>query len=230
MRIASADCVPLTVFVFSFLGDRNLLLDLWSDYKQSNLNVWCLWRERRWLHWRSPWRVDGEGLFCDLVSVHGNFTCFFHDYVIFTCRVHFVVQTCSAWWKRDLSTTGLNKNSSAPWADRFYSKDRCNTKIGTLRSDNGDLHENVTENRLRILSLFSRLFQGAQLLKRGEFWFELKRRDCARVLTEMVEFIALPFPFPSKLKIWSFHVLVMEERQRNVQKSVMHVQSCYFAH
>ena len=37
---------------------------------------------------------------------------------------------------------------------------------------------------------------------------ELKRRDCARVLTEIVEFVALPFPFPSKLKIWSFLVVV----------------------
>ena len=30
---------------------------------------------------------------------------------------------------------------------------------------------------------------------------ELKRRDRSRVQTEIVEFIALPFPFPSKLKI-----------------------------
>ena len=59
---------------------------------------------------------------------------------------------------------------------------------------------------------------------------ELKKRDRARVLTDMVEFIALPFPFPSKLEIWSIHVLVMQERQRNVQKSVMQVQSCCFAH
>ena len=77
---------------------------------------------------------------------------------------------------------------------------------------------------------FSRLFQGAQLLKRREFSLELKRRDRAQVLTEMVEFIGLPFPFPSKLKIWSFHVVVVQWRQRNVQKSVMHVQSCCFAH
>ena len=48
---------------------------------------------------------------------------------------------------------------------------------------------------------------------------ELKRRDHARVQTEIVEFIALPFPFPSKLKFWSFHVLVMQGLQRNVQKS-----------
>ena len=40
---------------------------------------------------------------------------------------------------------------------------------------------------------------------------------------------ALPFPFPSKLKIWSFHVLVMQGLQRNVQKSVMYVQNCCFA-
>ena len=59
---------------------------------------------------------------------------------------------------------------------------------------------------------FSRLFQWTQLLKRREFWLELKRRDRAWVLTEMVEFIALQFPFPSKLKIGSFHVLVMQGR------------------
>ena len=37
----------------------------------------------------------------------------------------------------------------------------------------------------------------------------------------MLEFIALPFPFPSKIKIWSFHVVVVQWRQRNVQKKMM---------
>ena len=78
--------------------------------------------------------------------------------------------------------------------------------------------------------LFSRLFQGAQLLKKRELSLDLKRGDRDRVLTEMVVFIALPFPFSSKLKIWSFHVVVVQGLQRNVQKSVMHVQSCSFAH
>ena len=54
---------------------------------------------------------------------------------------------------------------------------------------------------------------------------ELKRG----VQKEMVEFIALPFPSSKKLKIWSFHVVVVQKRQRSVQKSVMHVQSCCFA-
>ena len=47
---------------------------------------------------------------------------------------------------------------------------------------------------------------------------ELKRGGHARVQTEMVEFIALPFPSSKKLNIWSFHVVVVQGRQRNVQK------------
>ena len=52
---------------------------------------------------------------------------------------------------------------------------------------------------------------------------ELKIGDRARVQTEIVELITLPFPFSSKLKIGSFHVVVVQGQQRNVEKSVMHV-------
>ena len=58
---------------------------------------------------------------------------------------------------------------------------------------------------------------------------ELKRGVRTRIQTQMVEFIALPSPFQKELKISSFQVVVMQGRQRNVQKSVMHVQSCCFA-
>ena len=40
------------------------------------------------------------------------------------------------------------------------------------------------KNRLHILSLFPRLSQGAQLLKKNEFGLELKRRGRFRVLTD----------------------------------------------
>ena len=66
-------------------------------------------------------------------------------------------------------------------------------------------------------------------LKRREFRLEMKRGERAQVQTEVVEFIALTFTFSSKLKIWSFHVVVVQRRQQNVQKSVMHVQTCCFA-
>ena len=59
---------------------------------------------------------------------------------------------------------------------------------------------------------------------------KLKGGDLARVQTEIVEIIALPIPFSNKVKIWSFHVIVLQGQQRNVQKSVMHVQSFCFAH
>ena len=36
---------------------------------------------------------------------------------------------------------------------------------------------------------------------------ELKWGDRVQVLTELVIFITLPFPFSSKLKSWSFHVV-----------------------
>ena len=54
----------------------------------------------------------------------------------------------------------------------------------------------------------------------------LKREGNAQVQTEMVEIIALPYPSSNKkLKIWSFHVVVVHGRRRNVEKSVMHAQS-----
>ena len=74
----------------------------------------------------------------------------------------------------------------------------------------------------------SRFSEVVLLLKRRGFRLELKRGGSARVQIEMVEFIALPFSSSKKLKIWSFHVVVEHRRQRNVQKSVMHVQSCCF--
>ena len=55
------------------------------------------------------------------------------------------------------------------------------------------------KNKLRILSLFFAIILRVQFLKRGKFWLELKRRDRGLVQTQVVEFIALPFPFPNKL-------------------------------
>ena len=47
---------------------------------------------------------------------------------------------------------------------------------------------------------------------------ELKRGDRTRVQTETVEFMALPIPSSKQLKISSFHVVVVQGRQRNVRK------------
>ena len=48
---------------------------------------------------------------------------------------------------------------------------------------------------------------------------ELKRGGHSRVQIEMVEFIALPFPSSKKLKIWSFHVVVVQGRKEMYRKA-----------
>ena len=65
---------------------------------------------------------------------------------------------------------------------------------------------------------FSRLSQVAQLFKRRKFMLQLKRRNCARVQTETVELIALPFPFSSEPKIWPSDVVFVQGGQWNLQK------------
>ena len=64
---------------------------------------------------------------------------------------------------------------------------------------------------------FSLLHQVTQILEGKVVRLELKREDSARVQRET--FIALPFPFSNHLKIWSFRVVVVPGRLRNVQKT-----------
>ena len=89
-----------------------------------------------------------------------------------------------------------------------------------MRSDNGEVLGNFAKKET------PRPFKPGE---GGEFMLELKRGGRARVQTEVLEFIALPFPSSKKLKIWSFHVVVVQGRQRNVQKGVMQGQTCCFA-
>ena len=73
---------------------------------------------------------------------------------------------------------------------------------------------------------FLRLSQVTWLLRRRKFKLQLKRGSRAGVHTKMAEFIALPFPFSSQLRMWSFHVALLLGRQSNLQKCVMHIKSC----
>ena len=61
-----------------------------------------------------------------------------------------------------------------------------------------------------------------------KFW--LTNKEHYGMLWYFLEWpIALPCLSSKKIKIWSFHVVVLQRRQRNVQKSVVHVQRCCFA-
>ena len=73
-------------------------------------------------------------------------------------------------------------------------------------------HWKIDSASFQTISPFS---QVPLLLKRREFRLELKRGAAPE--------------FRKKPKIWSFHVALVQRRQRNVRKSVMNVQSCCFA-
>ena len=123
---------------------------------------------------------------------------------------------------------------------------RSRSLVGALRSDNGDVHKTSLKTRLRIVLnrlqnspyfwvYSSTRKQSNKGLERGwkqrvrfPYWFSLrkktdhllvlKRGGRSWVQTEMVKFISLPFASSKKLKIWSFHVVVVQERQGNLQK------------
>ena len=60
------------------------------------------------------------------------------------------------------------------------------------------------------------------------FWSWLILKDCIKVQEMKKESCCLLFPSSTKREIRQFHVVVVQHRQRNVQKSVMHVQSSCF--
>ena len=70
---------------------------------------------------------------------------------------------------------------------------------------------------------FQTISRLSQVAQRRKFMLELKRGGHARVQKEIVEFIALPFPSSKKLLNLVISRRSRAARQRNVQKSVMHV-------
>ena len=72
--------------------------------------------------------------------------------------------------------------------------------LGTLQSDNGDVHENVAEKQTsHPFKLFGNYSKSPCYFKRMELRLELRRGERVQVPTEEVEFITLPFPFLRKL-------------------------------
>ena len=94
----------------------------------------------------------------------------------------------------------------------------------------GDIHENVTEKQtLHPFKPFRAFPKFPCYLKEGILDQNGREGAACEFKQEIVEFIVLLFPSSKKYKIWSFRVGVVQGWQRNVQNSVMRVQSCCFA-
>ena len=90
-----------------------------------------------------------------------------------------------------------------------------------LRFDSGDANKNVAKTDFASFETFPTLYQVTQLLESREVIGWNWREGTASYFRERerVKFIALPFPVSSRLKILSFHVLVVQGQQRNVQRA-----------
>ena len=85
-------------------------------------------------------------------------------------------------------------------------------------------------NNLRCPKLYCALWVPSRLIRQMlAIFLELNSKGLHQSSGKEKESCCLLFPSSTKREIRQFHVVVVQRRQRNVQKSVMHVQSCCFA-
>ena len=97
--------------------------------------------------------------------------------------------------------------------------------IGSLSNDEGGGCENVTYE----VQNYTRLFHRVQFVK---FWYislELNSKAPYANSEKGIEIRCLVLTSSTEREIKKFHVVYLQRRQRNVQKSVMNMQSCCFA-
>ena len=80
-----------------------------------------------------------------------------------------------------------------------------------------------------LLQNLSRLFYLVQFVKCSQFFVEFNSKRLYRSSGKERGSPGLAFTFSTKRENRQFHVVIVQWRQRNVQESVMHVQSCCFA-
>ena len=84
------------------------------------------------------------------------------------------------------------------------------------------------KSTVALLQTVSRLVHLAQFLKCWQLFLELNSKRLYQSSGKEKETRCLVFPSSTKREMRHFHVVVVQPRLRNVQKSVMHVQSCCF--
>ena len=103
--------------------------------------------------------------------------------------------------------------------------------IESLSNKEGDGYENVTQ---KVNSHFLKLYRACSISFNssnvGKFFWSWILKDSIKVQEMKKKSYCLVYSFSTKREIMQFHVVVVQRRLRNVQKSVMHVQSCCFAY
>ena len=85
------------------------------------------------------------------------------------------------------------------------------------------------KSEFALLQTLSRLFHLVYFVKCWQMFLELNSKGLYQSSGKEKESCCLVFHSSKKHEIRYFHVVVVQQRLTNVQKSMMHVQSCYFA-
>ena len=91
------------------------------------------------------------------------------------------------------------------------------------------LRKRHLQSKLALLQTLPRLFHFVYFVKCWQIFLELNSKGLYQSLRKKKESCCLVFPSSTKRAIRHFYVVVVQRRQRNVQKSVMRVESCCFA-
>ena len=91
------------------------------------------------------------------------------------------------------------------------------------------LRKRHLKSEVALFQTLLRLFCLIQFVKSWQFFLELNSKRVYRSPRKEKESRCLVFTSFTKREIRDFHVVVVQWRQRNVQKNVTHAQSCCFA-
>ena len=128
-------------------------------------------------------------------------------------------------WLADVSSEPFDRpNLREPGRGRLNKRELKQKRRRRLR-----LRKRHLKSEFALLQTLPRLFQLVQFVKCWQIFLELNSNRLYQSSGKEKEIGCLVFTSSTKREIKHFYVVVVKQRQRNVQKSVMHVQSCCFA-
>ena len=101
--------------------------------------------------------------------------------------------------------------------------------LGSLRSNDATQRERGLKSEFAFFQSLSQLFLPTYFVKYRWTLLKLNSWEPYPNSEREINFRRCLFTSSIKREIKIFHVVVVQKRQRNVEKSVMHVQSCCFA-
>ena len=130
---------------------------------------------------------------------------------------------CFCWWRRRYS---VNWSLVFPGAES-----KIELRLNKIQSESfkqqGRWRLRKRHCKSRASSNFIALILSRLIRQMLVIFLELISKGLYQSSGKEKEICCSVFPFSTKLEIRNFHVVVVQRRQRNLRKSVMHVQSCF---